>query len=206
MKKNIILLAIFSSSFIFAQTIIPLENGDIEDTGAMYQNKRNGKKWSIKGIWFNENSKPSKFNVANSGLAIGEGVEGSQAIKSTVVDGEGKTAQVTLVLGRIDISAYGPGTYKFDFKVKSKETTPQRPFWLVVNADDSRKKNITKEAISTVDNGGTVSFRGLENVYSRQSITVKVSGDDTKYLLLQVQHGRFSNTYWFDNFTLTKLD
>ncbi|WP_146192230.1 hypothetical protein [Marinilabilia rubra] len=199
--------ALLAFSLTYAQTNIPVNNGDIEDTTPMYQNKRNGDKWTIEGMWFNENSKPGKFDAANSGLAPDEGRNGSQAIKSKVINGTGNTAHVTLSFGDNDISSYGPGTYTFTFYAKSLKAPTERPFWIVCNAINGKKKNVTNQTLTVADNGGTVDWKGLENGYLKQSITVKVS-DTTKAqnLRLQVQHARNTNTFWFDDFTLTKLD
>lgn len=199
--------ALIAFSCMNAQVNIPVKNGDMEDTTPMYQNKRNGKKWSIEGGWFNENSKPGKLDAANSGLAPGEGRNGTQAIKSKVISATGSTAHVALSFGDNDISDYGPGTYKFSFYVKSLDADKTRPLWIMCSAISENKKDISSEVLTQIDKGGTVAWKGLEKGYLEQSVTVKISKDaPVKYLRLQVQHARYSNTYWFDDFTLTKLD
>jgi len=48
----------------------------------------------------------------------------------------------------------------------------------------------------------------LEDNYLAQTISLKIAnnaeGKNVKYLRLQVQHAKVSNTYWFDDFKLTK--
>lgn len=199
--------AIIAVSLAHAQVNIPINNGDIEDTTPMFQNKHNGKKWSITGAWFNENAKPSKFDAANSGLVPKEGRNGSQAIKSNIINTSGSTSHVTFSFGDNDISQYGPGTYKFTFYAKSIKANSAKPFWLVCSTIDDNKKDISNETVTKVDNGGTVNWKGLENGYLEQSVTVKISENTSvKYLRLQIQHARIDNIYWFDDFTLTKLD
>ncbi|SNR54414.1 hypothetical protein SAMN06265371_10518 [Lutibacter agarilyticus] len=199
---------ILISTLVTAQTEIPVINSSIENTTPFYQNKRNGDKWSLEGFWFNENSTQSKFDAANSGLAPGEGIDDSQAVKSKVINGNGAASEVTLVFGDNDISSYGPGIYTFTFHVKALKPVSSRPFWIVLNTLDRDKKVVSAPEVTTVDNGGTVSWRGLENGYLSQSITVKIAdnteGKNIKYLRLQIQHAIFTNTYWFDNFKLTK--
>lgn len=208
MKKNIMgTLALLVSSLTLAQVNIPVNNGNVEDTAPMFQNKKNGKKWSLEGVFFNENANPTKFDAVNSGLAPGEGIDGSQAVKCKVINGNGAASEVTLIVGDTDISSYGPGTYTFTFQVKASEPVPSRPFWIVVTSVDNGK-NMSNKILSTTDNGGTVSWKELADGYTPQSITVTVpdnaEGKSVKYLRLQIQHGIFTNTYWFDNFKLTK--
>lgn len=211
MKKLFITaLSLTLGSALFAQENIPVTNGNIEDTTPLFQSKKLWKKWAISGMFFNENADPTKFEPSNSGLAPGEGRDGSQALKSKVKDAEGKTADVTLVVGDIDISNYGPGTYKFTFYVKTADAFSARPFWLVCSALDEKKNDVSKQTLTHVDNGGTVAWRDLNNGYQEQSITLKLTknpeGKDAQFLRLQIQHGRFDNTYWFDDFSLTKID
>ncbi|MFH4967721.1 hypothetical protein V8G61_05895 [Gaetbulibacter sp. M240] len=210
--KNFLIysLTIMMGSGLFAQVNIPITNGDLEDQTALFKSKKFWKKWAVEGMFFNENAEPSKFDVSNSGLAPGEGIDNSQALKSKVNDAEGKTADVTLAVGDTDISNYGPGTYKFTFYVKTADAFSARPFWIVCSAIDEKKNDVSKQTLTHVDNGGTVAWKDLNNGYQEQSITIKLTknpeGKDAQFLRLQIQHGRFDNTYFFDDFSLTKLD
>ncbi|PWD99480.1 T9SS type A sorting domain-containing protein [Marinilabilia rubra] len=185
---------------------IPVNNGDVENTTAMFQDASNEDKWSIEGMWFNENA-VNVFDVTNSGLAPGEGRNSSQALKSVIHNATGGSADVSLSVGDIDISSHGPGTYTFTFYAKSLTAPTQRPFWIVCNTYDKDNADVTNATVTRIDNGGTVTFNGLEAGYLKQSVTVEISensgGNDAMYLRLQVQHGKEDNTYWFDDFTLS---
>lgn len=185
---------------------ITINNGDVENTTAMFQDIDNENRWTIEGMWFAENN-GSFFDATNSGLAAGEGRNSSQAIKSTVVNASDVSAGVVLLVGDVDISANGPGTYTFRFYAKSSAAPSGRPFWIVCNAFDLNGVDVTNATLEKVDNGGTVTFSGLEAGYIEQSVTVNIaenaSGNDAQYLRLQIQHGKFNNSYWFDDFTLT---
>ncbi|HKK63130.1 MAG TPA: T9SS type A sorting domain-containing protein [Bacteroidales bacterium] len=183
---------------------IPVNNGDVENTTAMFQDASNEDKWSIEGMWFNENA--DVFDAANSGLAPGEGRNGSQALKSVIHNATGGSADVSLSVGDIDISSHGPGTYTFTFYAKSLTAPNQRPFWIVCNTFDMDNADVTSATVTRIDNGGTVTFNGLEAGYLEQTVTVDISensgGNNAMYLRLQVQHGKEDNTYWFDDFSL----
>ena len=203
-----LILTFFITIFISAQTDIPVTNGSLEDIKPIFQNKKLGNKWALEGFWFNENSDSSKFDGTNSGLAPGEGRDSSQALKSTIVNSSGKSAEVTLISGPHDISSYGPGTYTYTFYAKAAEALIKRPFWIVVSALYENKKTVGTPVVNTIDNGGTVSWKGLEDSFLEQSIKVKIAdnaeGKNVKYLRLHIQHAGASNTYWFDDFKLTK--
>ena len=180
---------------------IPVNNGDIENTTPIFQDANNENKWSIEGMWFNENA-VNVFDAANSGLAPGEGMNGSQALKSVIHNTTGASAAVTLSIGDVDISSNGPGTYMFTFYSKTLNAPTSRPFWIVCNTFDKNGVNVTGTTLTAIDNGGTVNFSGMQNSYLKQTVSVEISGNTAKYLRLQVQHGKENNTYWFDDISL----
>ena len=201
MKKVLILILIIAYlPLAKAQTNIPVLNGDIENSTAMAQNTSNDKRWGISGFKINDNA-PDVFQPSASGLAAGEGVNGTQALKITVANTTGASSSSSLVVNAIDISKSGKGTYTLKFYVKSKNQPKGRPFWIDPIALNSDGK-ATKEGIEIIDNGGS-QLEGMDNDFIAQSVTIKVNNDAVKELRFQIQHGKFDNTYWFDNFTLS---
>lgn len=198
---------LFDIDAIIAETQdVSINNGDVENTTAMFQDANNEDRWSIEGMWFSENN-GSFFDATNSGLVLGEGRNSSQAIKSSVINANNISAGVVLSIGDVDISANGSGGYTFKFYAKSLTAPTARPFWIVCNALDQNGVDVTSATLTKIDNGGTVTWNGLQNGYLEQSVTVNIakntSGNDAMYLRLQIQHGKFNNSYLFDDFTLT---
>jgi len=179
-------------------------NWDIEDTTPMYE--EDGIK-KITGFEFKENEIPTVFDAENSGLAPGEGVEGSQALKSTVSGSTGASAGVTLWTDYVDISDFSSGEYVFSFWAKSSITPPTKPFWILAKTYDADKNEVTLQTLEKVDNGGTSSYLGMAAQYTSHTCTNIIKpntsgGNNAAYMRFQIQHGKYDNSYWFDEFAL----
>ena len=205
MKRILLFTApIFCFFLAQAQQNIPIPNGNIEDATAMTQTTVGSYSpppvvsgiWSITSFKVKEN-KENYFDVVNSGLASGAGVGGTQAFKLTTT-AAGTPAGATLLSNPIDISAYGLGTYKFKFYAKSLNSVATNAFWIQV-----RNGNDNAVGITSVDNGGTQINLNLNTDFREQSVSVTVTDLAVTQLILQVQSGKFANSYWFDNFSLT---
>lgn len=179
-------------------------NWDVEDITPMYE--ENGIK-KIVGFEFKENVIPTVFDAANSGLAPGEGVDGSQALKSTISGSTGASAGTTLWTDYIEIDSTQSGEYVFSFWAKSLISPSSKPFWILAKTYDADTNEITAQTLEKVDNGGTSSYQDMASGYTIHSCTNIIetgSGENNvKYMRFQIQHAKYDNTYWFDEFSLT---
>jgi len=205
MKKiTLLILAFLAFSFSFSQTDIPLVNGDIESNTPM--TSEDNKTYTIDGMYIFENTASDIFDEANSGLAPGEGIDGSQALKSTIHNAAGATANVVLATDMVDISSHGLGNYTYKIFIKSQTLPATRPIWMVYFAFDEDLTSVPA-TIEKIDNGGTITWQDLPNGFTEASVSINLinnpSGKDAKFLRLAVQHAREDNTFWFDNITLT---
>lgn len=180
-----------------------VRNGDIEASTPL---SKQDSSYAIEGMFFKGAQLDTIFDVENSGLAPGEGLNGSQALKSTIQNATEEDEGLTLILDDVEMCDSN-GEYTFTFYAKSLNTPEGRPFRLSVEAFDEDGNDVTSETHSTTDDGGTVSWEGLESDYLAQSITSVITantigGKDPKYLRLKIHHGKYDNTYWFDEFTL----
>lgn len=203
--KILILSFVLTRSFsVFSQNQVPLINGDMEDTSPMKRSEYGKHPWIIKKMLVAP-AKSKTFVEKNSGLAFGEGVDGSQAFKANIKNkNEGTNSSSTsLNFGWYDISEFGKGTYTFTFYVKAESMVKGRPFWIKVLASKGKGEVIpVKTSMKTLDRGGTVNFKEIHSGYKKQSITVEVTSDEAKQIRLAVQIGKYSNTYYFDNIAL----
>jgi len=187
---------------------VPGLNFDIEDQTAMYKDTTETSEendyYKIKGFNIKWNTLSDLiFDVENSGLAPGEGVNSSQAFKMKFSGARGTGTDMVLITELVDISDREPGDYVFTFSAKSLVATSGTPINLVVNTYDADGTNIT--SATCIRNERIVS---LTSDYKTQSISFTVNantsgGNDAKYAKLTMQSGKYDNTYWFDNFKLT---
>ena len=201
MKKNITLfLALTTFISLYSQNDIPIPNGDFESTTAMSSDDNNH---ILEGFRITENA-TNVFDVSQSGLDATGGINGSQALKSTITGASGNTGHVMLFSDEIDISAYNAGAYTFSLYVKTSTIPTSRPVWAVVGAFDADGNDITG-VLNRVDNGGTIETNNWP-LWIDGFIQVTVSVETTaavKSLQLRFQHARENNTFWFDNVTLS---
>lgn len=204
-RFTLIIAFIFFADNVTAQINIPLINGDIEDRMPMHKSPYGNNPYVIKKMFISLNS-GADFVVKESGLAAGEGVDGSQAFKATVVaDKEGeKSAAVGLNFGPYNISDYGPGRYTFTFHAKTLEEPMGRPFWVTaVTSSSDTNMNSDPALIRTYDDGGTVSHYGMSDGYQKQSITFELLNKKSNFIRIGIQSGKYSNTYFFDDLKLS---
>lgn len=206
MKKTITLfLAIIAFTISYAQTNVPVTNGDFESTTTM--STTDNKTYTIDGFRILENTTDDIFDETNSGLVSGEGVNGSQALKSKIHNSTGTSFHAVLFTDKIDISNYNPGDYKLSLYIKSEILPTAYPIWMVVIAFDEDGVNVTNNTLVKKNGGGTLNWQQLntdfQEAYSEFTIVDNPSGKNAKTIELRMQHGRENNTYWFDNLSLT---
>ncbi|ANQ52571.1 hypothetical protein MY04_5239 [Flammeovirga sp. MY04] len=162
-------------------------------------------RYSVTGLKIQGSNVGTVFNVANSGLKKGEGLNNSQALKIATHNTSGVTSHVSLLLNRVKIDQ--PGKYEFSYWSKSLEKPTASPYWNTVSAFDADGKNVTSSYLTVVDRGGTVDYNQMDEEYTKVTITSIINPDENdnpivKYLDLNVQMGKFDNEYWIDNFEL----
>lgn len=189
-----LIVATFVSSAVFAQTEIQTDNGDFESGTELKVGGKDQNFWKGEGfnIWAKPESK-DLFDAANSGYVEGEGVDGSRALKIVTKKGE-KPFDFLINLGPVDFASSGAGKYQISFKVKSLKEE-KAPFWLVVK--DENKENL--------GSGAAKNWKGMAEDWKEQTVEVEIT-EKSKTATLSFGLAKFDNTYWFDDFKVTKAE
>jgi len=226
------IIALFAYTAIQAQTPITVVNSDFEDLTNMAKNTSD--KWAIKGFFLSDVPLTPAGNYVNdsqSGLAVGQGIGGSQAFKVTPVQPDAtsnSTYQIlSLTTDSIDISNREFGKYTYKIYIKLADVLPKnRPFSYSCIATDANGVDVTAftAIANTTDqqtlnatsvfntSAATADFQPLHGVFdvSANTNTDPLLGSvlNAKYLKFQLTFGKnmpaaLTTTYYFDDFTLT---
>ncbi|WP_439130866.1 T9SS type A sorting domain-containing protein [Polaribacter sp.] len=198
MKKTItFIIAILLVGTINAQ--FSITNADFESNTAM---SSDGTNHYIDGYRIAEN-KTGIFVASESGLAPGEGRNGSQALKSVIRDSNGTGGDVMLFSSNVDVSTYQPGEYTFSIWTKVETEVGNKALWLVVGARDADGKAVNG-LLTRVDNGGTMTdVANWHNGYVEATATVTFTDPSVKTLDFRIMHATVNNTYYFDDISLS---
>lgn len=212
MKKIITLFFAILATFAYGQYNVPLTNANVESTNPMASN---GQIHSIDGMFVQE-AVDGSFDEANSGLATGEGVGGSQAFK-IVTQNNGSTLSwhTQFAVNQTDISGYGNADFSFSFQIKSASAPTTYPIWIVVRAFDEDQVNVSANTLVNYANGGKISASvgdptnsyltmntGYQTAWITFSIAQNNSGKNAKFIDVRVQMAKEVNTYYIDNLSL----
>lgn len=215
MKKiTLLFITLISYTYSSGQNMVPLTNADIESTNPMTTS--NNVQYTIDGMFINE-AVDGAFDETTSGLALGEGEGGSQALK-VVTQNSGSTEawHTQFVLNQVDISGYSSGDYIYSFKIKSATTPGSYPIWMTLRAFDEDGVNVSANTVTNYANGGQISTDAgvpgytvgdMATSYQTawNSFTIvpnSAGGKDAKFLDLRVQMAKEVNTYYVDNVAL----
>lgn len=213
MKKTITLFLAIIATFTYGQYNVPLANANVESTNPMTSN---GQIHSIDGMFVQE-AVDGSFDEANSGLAAGQGVGGSQAFK-IVTQSNGSTLSwhTQFAINQTDISGYGNADFSFSFQLKSASAPTTYPIWIVVRAFDEDQVNVSANTLANYTNGGKITaavgdptntFLTMNTGYQTAWITFSIipnngSGKNAKFIDVRVQMAKEVNTYYIDNLSL----
>ncbi|ANQ52564.2 hypothetical protein MY04_5232 [Flammeovirga sp. MY04] len=190
--------------------ILPLENGDFEVPKDLI---KSNKVYRIPGFLVSGMGLNEMLDIDRSGLVKGEGVNDSQALKLTVKNSKGISHQVALATDFTEVEANDEGVYTYRFKVKATEVKSydnQPPFWINLETYDKKGKRLQQPAhLEIITKGGKQKDRNLHEGYKEVIYKFILNKPLKKNEVigkfrLQIQAGKFDNTYFFDDFSLIK--
>ena len=194
-------------------------NGDAESTNPVDYGadsivvKMNGFSMILPGAWFTQPVKPF-VDWSTTGLAPGEGVDGSQAVAIGVKPGAPGSWTIQMRTEAIDIFPSGEGEYIFNWSVKSRVEATKHPFYHVVALFDEDwgwlggANEIKLDTVLT-----TQQLENLHTEYAVLSDTVFIpatavnNNGETKnvrYVTFAAQCANtdVENTFYWDNFSV----
>jgi hypothetical protein len=215
MKKIITLItAIMAFSFSYGQYNVPLPNADVESSTPM--TTTNDEQYTIDGMYVNE-AVDGSFDETSSGLAPGEGVGGSQALK-VVTQNSGSTQawHTQFVMNQTDISGYGNADFIYSFQIKSATVPASFPIWITLRTFDEDGTEVTGNTVTNYAAGGKISSEAGVDGYTVNDMATSYQtawnsfsivsntggGKNAKFVDIRTQMSKLVNTYYIDNLSL----
>ncbi|MEI6556272.1 MAG: T9SS type A sorting domain-containing protein [Paludibacter sp.] len=221
-------VALLSLIAVQAQTVIPVLNSDFEDITTPLALNTNSQ-YAIKGFYLVNNAKKpagSSLDASNSGLAAGEGVDGTQALRLTCVQADATQNAAAHIFDvttePIDISSQPFGDYVYTFQEKVKEAMGSiRPVGFTLFAYDANMVDVTTATLTVnktlqTSMNATTDFQIASNMNVYQTlgsafnIKANAAGSNAKYVKLSISIGKnlptatLTTSIYLDNFKLTQ--
>lgn len=211
-KKFTFITAIMAFSLSHGQYSVPLTNANVESSTPM--STSNNQQYTIDGMYINE-AVDGTFDEASSGLASGEGVASSQALKVVTQSGA-QSWHVQFVMDLTDISGYGDADFVFSYKIKSAAVPESFPIWITVTTFDEDGNNVTANTVTNYSAGGKISSgagidgytvndmaTSYQTAWNSFSIVSNTGvGKNAKFVDIRTQMSKLANTYYIDDLSL----
>ncbi|WP_242155514.1 T9SS type A sorting domain-containing protein [Aestuariivivens sediminis] len=214
--KNIftLIMAIMAFSFSHGQYNVPLTNADVESNTPM--TTTNNVQYTIDGMYVNE-AVDGAFDETSSGLAPGEGVGSSQALKIvTQNSGSTQSWHTQFVVNQTDISGYGNADFIFSFQIKSATVPESYPIWMTLRTFDEDGTEVTANTVTNYAAGGKISSEAGVDGYTVGDMSTSYQtawnsftivphsggGKNAKFVDLRTQMSKLVNTYYIDELSL----